>query len=495
MAKRRVIPDPILMALTIVIVTGFQVYWLKDSYDREKKSLQIKTNVAFQAAVHDLQTVHLKIRYPFPDSPLRKFKVMVQNGTEDSAAKRRFRPEQDLVTIVNAMNTRVRDSQLAPGQKRRVLVSMEKDSLITSGEPLRDDIASEEFVARSDSNNRIYKFLYAVDSLQDSLHIHDIESGLRAKLNDDHASVPFTVSRLAQPEDERHRNDENVTIGFAHPVTYHLDLGNTMPYLLRRLSLPILFSIFLVGVTVLSFFLLYRNLVRQQRLADIKDEFIGNITHELKTPIATVSVAIEALRNFGGLQDPARTREYLDISANELQRLSLLVDKVLKLSMFEKQQIDFKFEPVDLATVAEEVITSMRLQIERNHATVTLNKQGDTTIMGDRLHLLSVVFNLIDNALKYGAEHPLIRVNLSGEAGRLILEVTDNGIGIPAEYREKVFEKFFRVPTGNRHNAKGYGLGLSYVAQVVAKHGGTIGVTAPKKGGTTISIIFPGEHT
>ncbi|HEY0432322.1 MAG TPA: HAMP domain-containing sensor histidine kinase [Chitinophagaceae bacterium] len=495
MAKRRFIPDPALMAVTILVVTGFQVYWLKDSYDREIRSLQIKTNVAFQAAVRELQTAKLKIRYPFGEK-FDNVKMTVRTETRKPMEEMRLGPEPELVTIVNAMNTRIRDSQLTPGDRRRLLVSMKKDSMMESDESLPGKITTEEFVThRVDTSNRIFQFLYAVDSLQDSLHVHDIENGLQKRLSGDNVKVPFTVVRLPQPEEEDHRNDSNVTIGFAHPVTYHLSLGSTLPYLLRRLSLPILFSIFLVGVTVFSFFLLYRNLVRQRRLAEIKDEFIGNITHELKTPIATVSVAIEALRNFSALQDPARTREYLDISANELQRLGLLVDKVLKLSMFEKQEIDFKFELVDLAEVTEEVITSMRLQIEKHHASVELDKRGDTTMTGDRLHLLSVVFNLVDNALKYGTDEPVIRVRLSDEGDQLLMEVKDNGIGIPPEYREKVFEKFFRVPTGNRHNAKGYGLGLSYVAQVVAKHGGTISISGPGEGGTDISIIFPRQQS
>ena len=117
------------------------------------------------------------------------------------------------------------------------------------------------------------------------------------------------------------RIPNKITIGFAHPVTYELTLGNTFGYLIKKLSSPILFSLFLVGVTVFSFVLLYRNLQRQRKLTEIKNEFISNITHELKTPIATVGVAIEALRNFNAIQDPQRTKEYLDISQNELQRL------------------------------------------------------------------------------------------------------------------------------------------------------------------------------
>ena len=232
-------------------------------------------------------------------------------------------------------------------------------------------------------------------------------------------------------------------------------------------------------------------MLKQQRLAALKNEFISNITHELKTPIATVGVAIEALKNFNAIDNPERTQEYLSISQNELQRLNLLVDKVLKLSMFEKKEIELKYEVLDLKDLAAEVIGSMRLQIEKYRATVTLEEEGNTVMRADRLHLLSVIFNLLDNALKYSKQHAAIIISVKEKDNHVVLSVADNGIGIPAEYKNKVFEKFFRVPQGDTHNAKGYGLGLSYAAHVVQKHKGTIEVESEQGAGTRFIISIP----
>jgi two-component system phosphate regulon sensor histidine kinase PhoR len=240
---------------------------------------------------------------------------------------------------------------------------------------------------------------------------------------------------------------------------------------------------------------LYKSLIKQRRLAELKNEFIGNITHELKTPIATVGVAIEALKNFNAMLDPERTREYLDISSHELQRLGLLVDKVLKLSMFEKREFELQYETFDLRNVVDEVVASMRLQIEKYHAVITVTQKGDTNLQADRLHLLSVVFNLVDNALKYGTEQPLINISLDGDNNTVQMKVADNGIGIAPEYQNKIFEKFFRIPTGNMHNTKGYGLGLSYVAHVVKKHNGKISVDSKLGVGTTITVSIPKNIT
>jgi two-component system phosphate regulon sensor histidine kinase PhoR len=191
-----------------------------------------------------------------------------------------------------------------------------------------------------------FHFLYSLDSLQESLRVEEIDSACRIAFDREGINVPISIlkdtngNRRERIPPEEMRVPNKITIGFAHPVTYELSLGNTFGYLIKKLTSPILFSLFLVGVTAISFVLLYRNLQRQRKLTEIKNEFISNITHELKTPIATVGVAIEALRNFNAINDPQRTKEYLDISQNELQRLSLLVDKVLKLSMFEKKKLN-----------------------------------------------------------------------------------------------------------------------------------------------------------
>jgi two-component system phosphate regulon sensor histidine kinase PhoR len=250
-----------------------------------------------------------------------------------------------------------------------------------------------------------------------------------------------------------------------------------------------------VGVTLISFWVLYSNLNRQQRLTDIKNEFIGNITHELKTPISTVSVAIEAIQNFNVLENPERTREYLGIANNELQRLGLLVDKVLKLSMFENQQVELKQERFDLKQLAEEVMSSMKIQFEKHRAQVTLVTDGeDFLMMADRLHLLSVIYNLLDNALKYSRTSPVITLQVLQKEAGFELKVTDNGVGIPAAYCDKIFDKFFRVPSGDHHNVKGYGLGLSYVAHIVQQHRGIIAVKSEEGKGTTFTIYLPKSH-
>jgi two-component system phosphate regulon sensor histidine kinase PhoR len=344
-----------------------------------------------------------------------------------------------------------------------------------------------------------FGFMAGADSLCDSISIQDIADRYRKVLEKEKIDVPFSIKAIPLARTERIRDvfppdieSSTVSIGFKNPMTYQLAFNNKNRYLLKRISQPILISFLLLGVTIFSFLLLYRNLRQQQRLAQIKNDFIGNITHELKTPIATVSVAIEALRNFNALDDPQRTSEYLDISANELQRLGLLVDKVLKLSMFENKEIALNKEPFDIVQLAKEVMASMKLQFEKQHAVTTLETTGDNFIItADKLHITSVLYNLFDNALKYSSGNPQITIHILDREQFLEIRVADNGIGIAREYKKRVFEKFFRVPGGNRHNIKGYGLGLSYVSHIVQRHMGFITVESELGKGSTFTIMLP----
>jgi two-component system phosphate regulon sensor histidine kinase PhoR len=205
-----------------------------------------------------------------------------------------------------------------------------------------------------------------------------------------------------------------------------------------------------------------------------------------------VGVAIEALKNFNAIHDPQKTKEYLDISSNELQRLGLLVDKVLKLSMFEKREIELNKENFDIRELAGEVLDTMKLQFEKNNAAINFTTAGnDFTINADKLHITSVIYNLLDNALKYRNEDPVINVHLSVQQNNIELAVSDNGIGIAPEYQSKIFDKFFRVPTENKHVVKGYGLGLSYVSHVIAQHHGSIHVESEINKGSTFICLIP----
>jgi two-component system phosphate regulon sensor histidine kinase PhoR len=173
----------------------------------------------------------------------------------------------------------------------------------------------------------------------------------------------------------------------------------------------------------------------------------------------------------------------------------LMTDKILKAAVFENKGITIQKETVDLHKTITQILDSMRLIFEKRQAVVSFRPEGENFILqGENAHITNVIYNLLDNALKYSPKQPIITLGLTETSKELILSIQDEGLGIPDEYKRKIFEKFFRVPTGDIHNIKGYGLGLSYVAGVVKAHGGSIDVRSESGKGSTFSIHWPKHH-
>jgi two-component system phosphate regulon sensor histidine kinase PhoR len=576
---RRGILTGSMMILAILMVTGFQGYWLKNNYDREKENLAITTNAAFKETVEKLQSSKMKLdKLTFQLDTIR----VTGNSKADPRVRRTFNrkppagfspnktynDKESVITLMSLLQQKIQDSlKLGDSLHRRGILTFKSgeghkvwidssisvdrdgnrlppmfipmlDSLTGGPENIRsvkvnskdkngkvvsiiykeshttkDSVSdtpnnvfftrefpgtvSQEVKVRRDSAsagkpmNDVFRFFYSIDSIfaKDSVKIDEITAAYTTRLEKEDIKVPFTVIKL---DSTQPKSPDAVTIGFTIPVSFELKLGNTLGYMLNKLKLPILFSLLLVGLIIAAFLLLYRNMIRQKRLAEIKNDLISNISHELKTPIATVGVALEALKSFNAMHNPERTKEYIEISQGELHRLNLLVDKVLKLSIFEKKDIELKKERFDYKQLTAEIMNSMKLQFEKYHAKISMHTEGDSFyIDADKLHITSVIYNLLDNALKYSTENPVINVRLDSDPAFVKLIVEDNGIGIPAEYKSKVFEKFFRVPTGDRHNIKGYGLGLSYVAEVVKRHKGEITVDSVYGKGSTFTVALP----
>ena len=340
----------------------------------------------------------------------------------------------------------------------------------------------------------------------DSLRLDDIAVHYWLALMNQKIDIPFKILRLHQsqvPSFSPYNRDNSfdkkedtlktnpVFAGMPKLNVYVAQFPEYQSFLFKKTLPQIFFSMLLLGITTLAFWLVYRSLRQQERLTALKNDFISNITHELKTPIATVSVAIEALQNFNALQKPELTKEYLDISKNELSRLSMLVDKVLKLSVFEQKEPELNKEIIDVASLVAQVLDSMRLQFEKIGTKISFHTEGseNTLVEADKTHLTSVIYNLLENALKYNGKN--ITINFQERPDSLQLNIADDGCGIAPEYQEKIFDKFFRVPTGDIHNVKGYGLGLSYVASVMRQHGGRIEVQSVLEKGSIFSVFLP----
>ncbi|AXY75887.1 hypothetical protein D3H65_18720 [Paraflavitalea soli] len=254
-------------------------------------------------------------------------------------------------------------------------------------------------------------------------------------------------------------------------------------FLFGKMIGMIIASAVLLALVVLALLYLLRIIRREKKLSAIKNDFISNISHELKTPIATVAAAVEALEGFDALKDPQRTKRYLHISRTELQRLADMVNKILNIAAYERQEFELKPERVNIDAIIEELTSQYPLPAAKNISFQYNNQAGTSSVMADPLHLHNVISNLIDNAVKYSGPNVAIDINCYIEKQHFIVTVKDDGIGIAAGDLPYIFDKFYRVPSGNIHKVKGHGLGLSYVKHIMEKHGGwCLAESRPGKG-------------
>ncbi len=262
-------------------------------------------------------------------------------------------------------------------------------------------------------------------------------------------------------------------------------------FILRSMVPQFLFAFLLTGVVAGAFFFSYRNLKRQMQLTQLKDDLISNISHELKTPVATVKVALEAMQEMQPAKEHPQMKQYLHMADQEVVRLDNLVNKVMQ-SVIADDQDFYQSNLIDLNALVHATLQGMSSTIAQQQVQVGMSAvDSKYFIMGDAFHLRSAIYNLLDNAIKYGGGTPHIHITLTQDEQTIKLAVADNGPGIPEAYREKVFEKFFRVPTGNKHNVKGYGLGLHYVKQVVQACNGFMYVQNNSTAGCTFTLQFP----
>ena len=258
-----------------------------------------------------------------------------------------------------------------------------------------------------------------------------------------------------------------------------------------RFMMPALFfTVFLLIVFIFTIYTIFR----QKRLTEIKNDFINNMTHEFKTPISTISLAAQMLKDPSVAKSEAMFNHISGVIIDETKRLRFQVEKVLQMSMFDRKAATFKCKELDANAMIEDIANTFRLKVEASGGQLLTNLEAtDPIVYVDEMHFTNVIFNLLDNAVKYASPDRslLIRVTTRNEGHKLVVAIEDNGIGIRREDLKKIFEKFFRVPHGNRHDVKGFGLGLAYVHNVVRALKGQIHAESDFGKGTRFLIHLP----
>ena len=251
-------------------------------------------------------------------------------------------------------------------------------------------------------------------------------------------------------------------------------------------------SVGLLLVLIFIFAYTIFTIIRQKKLSEMKNDFINNMTHEFKTPVATIMIASEALKDPEVVEDKNRISRLAGIIYDENVRLGNHIERVLSVAKLDKKEIQLEYNPVKVNDLILAVVDSMDLQLKKRDAVIKLNLAAtNDVVLGDELHFSNVIYNLIDNANKYSKEAPKISISTKNKGKNLFIEVTDEGIGITKDEIKRIFDQFYRVPTGNLHDVKGFGLGLNYVRDIVQQMDGNIKVNSERDKGTTFLVTLP----
>ncbi|HEU4551218.1 MAG TPA: HAMP domain-containing sensor histidine kinase [Chitinophaga sp.] len=487
--RKRIRNILILMSVCILGIYLFQGYWLYNSYQVQFDQFNRDINGALRTALFTNQFMDVR--------------RMIHYYGKDPVPAVNYYHKDTTATLRNELIIQLEQMGI-PGSKRDSAQAL-IDSIMNGdrempvynhGSPSR---TFADTLARQISDLILLNNLYG-----DSVNLRGLDSAYTAELHNrqivtgyqfDTFHIDFGNFSRESFRDSMRRREPLKTYKMPFNPASNLFVQATfkspLQYILTKMVWTLFSSLVLLILTTACFIYMLRTILKQKRLSDVKNDFINNMTHELKTPIATVYAAVEAMQNFNALSDQRKTRNYLDISKQELQRLSDLVEKVLHIAAEEKEEIELFKEETDLNELIDSIITNHQVKAGQP-VQFRYDSHLDHPLANvDKTHLSNAVNNLVDNAIKYSGEHPIVRIQCTKTNGLLTIRVKDNGIGIPRIYQESIFDKFFRVPTGNLHNVKGFGLGLSYVKKVVELHHGSVSVRSEPDKGSEFIIQIP----
>lgn len=344
--------------------------------------------------------------------------------------------------------------------------------------------------------------------LEERVNFKQLESDIRGELKHNGIELPFLYEvadknnkPIYRPAGFSDQNKGNVV--YSH-VLYPNDPPEKLAYLnvyfptrdsylyneVKLLVPAILFTFILLITFIIVIFIIFR----QKRLSEMKNDFMNNMTHELKTPVSTISLAAQMLKDPSITKSPEVFKHISGVINDETERLSFQVEKVLQMSLFEKQKATLKMKELDVNDIVVHVANTFQLKVEKFEGNLDIDLQAtDSTIEADKMHFTNVLFNLLDNAVKYRREDVNLELMIRtwNSNNKIYVSVEDNGMGIKKENVKKIFDRFYRVSTGNRHDVKGFGLGLAYVKKIVEDHKGTIKAESDLGKGTKFIICLP----
>jgi len=455
------------MSLALLGIAITQIYWIKSNLTLDAKNFDNKVFTAMNEVSEKLST-EARAEKQNLDRLQSLFKTMELNQITNRYDEWRLRQLQnEMQELSYSLNPAEYLEKINPAELKKVI------SLALNNQGIDLD------------------FEYGVYSNKDSSFII---------INEHYVPVLNNNNQTSNVMSNRGLSDTKYKTGLLS--TEFISPGNLMIYfpnknpLFSPLVWPSLFSSLLfTSIILFGFSYTIYIIFNQKKISEMKTDFINNMTHEFKTPIATISLASDSVLTQGVISDEKKIRKFIGIIKEENTRMLNQVEKVLQMARIDKRNFELRKTRFSVHDVIEKAVEHARLNVEQKNGEIfTRLEAGQDSLMADQTHFMNIIRNILDNAIKYTPEHPLIEVSTKNLMNGIEVIVKDNGVGMSKEARKHIFDKFYRIPTGNVHNIKGFGLGLSYVKAMVEAHDGKVSVKSEPGKGSEFILFFPQKH-
>jgi two-component system phosphate regulon sensor histidine kinase PhoR len=524
----------ILVSVVIVSLIALQLYWINNALEVQRQQFENNVNAALHQVVYKLEkkataakiTRRLNLRRQ-PNSIIggkkdfnRSTNIGINEKIKVSNPADYFKlnvMEQITTDSNGILKTQTREKSIlgldTAGSLNYALGSnnianiFNFQSIDTSKPSMSWFNKKREFV------DNIFDELVSVNIYNDYLEKIDtnmVDSLLKVELHDQNVKLKyefgilkFSRSKFVYPKkqelitpltESKYKINLSFNNVFLEPSVLTILFPGEDKFILKSSWFMLTGSLVVILTIIAGYYYTFSTILEQKKISLIKNDFINNMTHEFKTPISTISLACDVLSDKSIAISQNKLDKYLKVISDENKRLSLLVENVLQTAILEKGKINLNFEKIEINHLIESAITNLKLQLAKKEAVVHTNFYKDEVyIEGDKVHLTNVINNLIDNALKYSSLNRTIEIKIKTQVipQGVVLEIEDNGIGISKDNQKRIFENLYRVPTGNIHNVKGFGLGLSYVKAIIEKHFGSISVYSDIDKGSCFRVFLP----
>ena len=522
-----------LMSMALLGLVFIQFYWIDSAISLKEDEFRQKVHIAMNRVVKDLEKIEALEKFRQHQATKRlihkkmhRRKQAILKHQRNNRKTSSVLPGYSIRPMNDSRESVIIEEQLSKDSSTRIIsrqftgdnfsgasvqIDINMGEALGAKTPEVDSLIDMKIDHRAAMIDDIFFDLMQNDillNIHDRLHITMLDSMLKQRLKEEMIDTEMRfgvfdyfgrlVEGMGLSEDEHELRTSMYKARlfpndfFGDPFFLSLSFPNQKNFLLKSMGFTLSISTLFILLIIGAFAYTIQVIQSQKQLSIIKNDFINNMTHELKTPISTISLACEALSDESLSKDKLKKNKFLQMISQENKRLGSLVQNVLESSIWDKSDFKMNLERMALHDVINHTAETTEIQINQKQGELTLDLRAvQNEINGDQVHLTHVVNNLIDNALKYGGVKPFIHISTSNEDGYLILNIKDNGIGISKEHLKKIFDKFYRIPKGNLHNVKGFGLGLNYVLNVINAHHGTIEVKSSVGKGSTFTIRFP----